>query len=145
MSNANGSTKTKIKLKKAVRETEHWRNFLKYLLSEHHSKLITKGVYISKADIDGLAKICQGNDAIMGVRAYFTLEHDHETWPYDNMVKFIMVPVESVKGYKHGKDIPIKIMGDADNLEDSNIYDFTMPCPDSCDTSSPLFGDQASK
>jgi hypothetical protein len=141
MSNTTAASKVKITLDTAIQKTTHWRKFLAWLLNEHHSRLITKGVYISKEDIEGLAKMCFENDSIMGVRAYFTLEHDHETWPYDNEVKFIMVPVEKEPHHKNGKDIPVRLLGNAHNLEDSNIYDFTMPCPDSCDPSSPLYGE----
>jgi lipopolysaccharide biosynthesis glycosyltransferase len=140
MSHSTAGTKVKITLDEAIQKTIYWRKFLASLLHEHHSRLITKGVYISKEDIEDLAKMCFENDSIMGVRAYFTLEHDHESWPYDNTVKFIMVPVEKEPHSKNGKDIPVRLLGDANSLEDSNIYDFTMPCPDSCDPSSPLYG-----
>ncbi len=97
-----------------------------------------------------MANYCNADDSILGVRVYFTLENDHVQDPDSSNVKFIMVLVQDSPDYFNGKDllyIPegagMKALSPNDGeLDDSNIYDFTQPCPDCCDPTSPLYSIQ---
>ena len=139
------SASTKISLNDAVVETTNWRNFLSDVLKLSNSSLIARGVYIPKEDLEGLYKILSANDQFTGARAYFALDQDHEVWPYNKVVKVVLVPVEMSKEFPNGKDVLIKPGGDRNSPGDSNIYDFTMPCPDSCDVNSELYGMQPAR
>ena len=70
---------------------------------------------------------------LSGVRAYFAVKETDKALPND--ITALIVPVDLA-----GNDL-IKntdTLADADD-DDSGIYDFTKPCPDLCDTKSPLF------
>jgi hypothetical protein len=68
--------------------------------------------------------------AIEGVRAYFAVKPTDKDLPDD--ITGLIVPVDL-----RGNDI----ISNAVNLQgdDSEIYDFTRPCPDQCDIESPLY------
>ncbi len=68
---------------------------------------------------------------ISGVRAYLAITERPSEVAKQNEVIALMVPVSH-----DGKDIVQDNLNDADDTE---IYDFTKPCPTSCDESSPLF------
>ena len=58
-----------------------------------------------------------------------------------------MVLVKDTIGYPNGQDLlytPESLAGlpGVGEEGDSNVYDFTKPCPDFCDPESPLFSDQ---
>jgi hypothetical protein len=80
-------------------------------------------------DDDGNAK-----STIEGVRAYFAVKVTDRDLPDD--ITALIVPVDL-----KGNDI---ITTTTDNLQegdDTEIYDFTKPCPDQCDPESPLYID----
>ncbi len=106
-----------------------------------NEKLIPKAVYISRQDIVDLAAILENDETLIGARAYFTMLDDHQHTPYEeNEVKFLLVPVMEAEGYPNGQDLPfVKGTSDPDSIADSNLYDFTCPCPSMCDTTSVLF------
>ena len=135
--------KNRIPVAEAVDRTSNWRRFLKKLLGEDDSSKLVRGIYISAEDIEALSAICKGDKNFQGVRAYFALLTDKEKWPYVNTVKIVMVPVKKEEGNPNGKDVCI--LPNIDNLDDSNIYDFTMPCPDCCDTTSMLYSSDLDK
>lgn len=141
------STKVIIPVNVAIAKTTHWRNFMEKTFTTAETKALPKAVYISKNDIQDLARYCEADDTILGVRAYFTLDRAYmegET----NQVKFIMVLVKDTPGKFNGEDLLYIPAGsgmqalspNGGNLDDSNVYDFTKPCPDCCDPDSPLFG-----
>lgn len=69
---------------------------------------------------------------LQGVRAYFAVKLTDEK--ENNDVTALVVAVD-----KNGKDIiPTTEIGLGDS-GDSEIYDFTVPCPSECDTESPLY------
>lgn len=139
-------TYTRITINEAIKKTKHWRNFIRKALDIKHKHDVPKGVFISSADITDLGVLCQSDPNILGVRAYFTLEKDHEKSPYKNDIKFMLVPVHQSDEHENGRDWPY--MGAVDAvaepegtkiLDDSNVFDFTRPCPDSCDTTSVFY------
>jgi len=69
---------------------------------------------------------------LQGVRAYFAVKLSDKALPND--VTALIVPVD-----KDGNDIINKNDTLTDDDNDSDIYDFTKPCPDQCDPKSPLF------
>jgi hypothetical protein len=70
-------------------------------------------------------------NSLSGVRAYFAVKLTDESKPDD--VTALVVAVD-----KDGKDI-IPVGDGLEDGPDSEIYDFTKPCPDVCDPTSPLF------
>jgi hypothetical protein len=143
-------TKVIIPVDVAIAKTTYWRQFIQDACPAADPNTLPKGVYISKSDITDMAKYCNADDSILGIRAYFTLESDFKLKPVDNDVKFIMVLVKDSPLHFNGKDmlyIPegagMKALSpDGGGLDDSNVYDFTQPCPDCCDPTSELYGDQ---
>jgi hypothetical protein len=140
-------TKVIIPVDLAIAKTANWRMFMEKTFTAATPEELPKAVYISKNDIQDLARYCEADDSILGVRAYFTLDKAYEEG-VTNQVKFIMVLVKDSKGYFNGEDLlyipageDMKALSpDGGNLDDSNVYDFTKPCPDCCDDSSPLYG-----
>jgi hypothetical protein len=141
------STKVIIPVDVAIEKTAYWRKFIKEATESTTPETLPKGVYISKSDITDMAKYCNADDTILGIRAYFTLESDHELKPETNDVKFIMVLVKDSPDHFNGQDllyIPegagmTALSPNDGTLNDSNVYDFTKPCPDCCDPTSPLY------
>lgn len=141
-------TKVIIPVDVAIAKTTYWRKFMQDSCPAANPKTLPKGVYMSRSDIEDMAKYCAADDSILGVRAYFTLENDHELLPESNDVKFIMVLVKDSPDHFNGQDllyipegVGMKALSpDLGALNDSNVYDFTRPCPDCCDPTSPLFG-----
>lgn len=139
-------TKVVIPVNAAIAKTTNWRNFMQRNFPDADVKTLPKAVYISKSDIEDLAKYCAADDSIVGVRAYFTLENAFEEGE-SNEVKFIMVLVKDTEGYPNGEDLLYIPQGagmqqlspDDGALDDSNVYDFTKPCPEYCDATSQLF------
>ena len=131
----------------AIAKTANWRQFMQDAAPDALPATLPKGVYISRNDLIDLANYCTADDTILGVRAYFTLENDHRLNPGSNNVKFIMVLVQDSPEHFNGKDllrIPVGVgmqalSPDDGAMNDSNIYDFTQPCPDCCDPSSELY------
>lgn len=68
---------------------------------------------------------------IEGVRAYFAITPSDKDLP--DPVTALVVPVD-----QEGNDI-INLPGSNDIFDDTEIYDFTKPCPDQCDPESPLY------
>lgn len=116
-----------ISLQEAETLTTNWRDFI--------SKLVPPGgkyihaFYIPIADIDNLADF---HNAI-AVRAYLCLEVPDDP----STCKVVIVPID-----EKGNDIlsiPAPPSEQSDMEEQSAIYDFTQPCPQACDYSSPLY------
>lgn len=71
--------------------------------------------------------------SLKGVRAYFAVKLTDQDLPDD--VTALIVPVD-----QQGNDIVTDPAG-LQGTDDTEIYDFTKPCPDVCDPDSPLFVD----
>ncbi|MFD0751620.1 hypothetical protein ACFQZS_15825 [Mucilaginibacter calamicampi] len=135
-------TRVIIPVETAIERTTHWRNFMKEKTAASDVRKIPKAVYISKTDIIDMAKQCEADESIAGVRAYFTLNNEFSE-TIKNEVKFVMVLVRVSESKAFGDDV---LYASSDNGngapggEPSNVYDFTKPCPDVCDPDSPLYG-----
>ena len=143
------STKEIIPVSVAIAKTTNWRNFMESTFATTDPKALPKAVYISKNDIQDLARYCDADDSILGIRAYFTLDDPYKEGE-TNQVKFIMVLVKDSPDHFNGQDIlyippglgMTALSPDGGALDDSNVYDFTKPCPDCCDITSPLFSNE---
>lgn len=72
-------------------------------------------------------------NSLQGVRAYFAVKVTDKDLPDD--ITALIVPVDL-----KGNDICTNPVGGVKNPgDDSEIYDFTKPCPDVCDPESPLY------
>ncbi len=139
-----------ISVEAAIERTENWRNFINGI--EDFPDKSTKGVYISRTDIQDLAAYLTVDDSLVGVRAYFTLKNDYKDFPNENEIRLIMVLVQEADAaaFPNGRDlltVPNTLKGIVPpspdpSVGDSNIYDFTRPCPDCCDVLSELYGPQ---
>ena len=148
------NTAIKITVNEAIQQTKNWRGLIQNVFPNLDPKLLPKAVFISKADIVALAQLFEDDETLIGVRTYFTLEQPVKVWPAKNPVKFCLVPVRDTTGYPNGQDLLYvdvtdsneeaqeQAAGDPDNLDDSNVFDFTAPCPDFCDIKSELFSEQ---
>ncbi|SDL85591.1 hypothetical protein SAMN05421813_10326 [Daejeonella rubra] len=136
-------TRVIIPVDMAINRTKNWRDFVTNVLQIKDARKLPKGVYISKTDIEDLAAYCKADPTIAGVRTYFTLENGQEE-VIKNEIKFIMVLVRESETHPFGEDLlyvpdSLKNMSNTDTIDDSNVFDFTRPCPDCCDPTSPLF------
>jgi len=134
-------TRVIIPVDTAIKRTTNWRNFMKDKTAASDVRKIPKAVYISKTDIIDMAKQCEADDSIAGVRAYFTLNNEFSE-TIKNEVKFVMVLVRINDTKPFGDDV-LYAPGNGNGApggEPSNVYDFTRPCPDCCDPDSPLYG-----
>jgi len=127
-----------ITLAEAMTRTNYFRQAAKGLFN-NNVNLVPKGFVISFTDIVDLMQ--QFTDpSVVGVRAYFTLSQPE----FSGGIKGILVPVTEVEapdGSIIYKDLIVnyatkKTVVDGD--EDAAIFDFTKPCPDACDVTSPL-------
>jgi hypothetical protein len=116
------------------------KRFRDQLINQVPEANIPRAVFIP---IDDLLAIINNYDAVdangveinslSGVRAYFAVKDTDMDLADD--ITAVIVPVD-----KLGKDIVQQGKGDGEgDDEPSSIYDFTQPCPDKCDPTSPLF------
>ncbi|MGY3214066.1 hypothetical protein [Mucilaginibacter sp. HD30] len=131
-------TKVIISVPEAIEKTTNWRNFMLNKTSEADAKKVPKAVYISKEDIIEMGKQCEADDSIAGVRAYFTLNSEAAE-DIKNEVTFVMVLVRKSDKKPYGDDVLYMPDSDGSVAKNSNVYDYTIPCPDVCDWESPLF------
>jgi hypothetical protein len=116
-----------IPLDVAEEGTDNWRDFYQFSTKTLDTRQIFRGFHIPVADLKTLLE--EAGD-IDGVRAYFALEA-----PFDPLTP------------EAEKDIHIYLVPVKDNVDicqdpetgESNVCDFTTPCPKICDTSSPLY------
>lgn len=126
-----------VPLQEAIDRVTRFRNQLAAQVPDTN---IPRAVFIPIADLMSIIDKFQrldgeGNirNSIKGVRAYFAVKEADEDLPDD--ITALIVPVD-VKGND------IITSGDglvSGNEEDSDIYDFTQPCPAFCDKNSPLY------
>lgn len=79
--------------------------------------------------VDDLGNI---TNTLRGVRAYFAVKASDQALPDD--ITALIVPVDL-----QGNDIVMAPEGGVGGTDDTEIYDFTKPCPTECDTKSPLY------
>ena len=123
---------TSISLEEAMERTNNWRQAMKPLYGNDITK-VPKGFVIPMEDIIALAEKYRHNE-IAGVRAYFALLGPK----FEGEVRAVLVPVQLLptETGMYWKDLIITNAGKGD--DDSSIYDFTKPCPPSCDAGSEL-------
>ena len=132
-------TRVIIPVETAIERTTNWRNFMKDKTTTKEARKIPKAVYMSRTDLMDMAKQCEADDTIVGMRAYFTLNNEF-TEDIKNEVRFVMVLVRENANMPFGEDVLYAPTPDGTvGGEPSNVYDFTKPCPDCCDPSSPLY------
>jgi hypothetical protein len=127
-----------ISVPEAKARVERFRKVLSGAMPEEN---IPRAVLIPIADILAIIDKFQFTDKngetrneLQGVRAYFAIKEADEALPND--VTALIVPVDL-----KGNDIINTGVSLGEDTEDTDIYDFTKPCPDVCDPESPLFVD----
>lgn len=125
-----------IPVDEAVDRVTRFRNQLVLQVPESN---IPRAVFIPISDL--LAIINSYNvigadgadiNQLSGVRAYFAVKETDTDLPDD--VTAVIVPVD-----KAGKDIIYQNNRGNGEGDDTEIYDFTKPCPAECDKTSPLY------
>lgn len=125
--------------KDAADRTKEWRKFIKENVPDIDDAMLPRAVFISMEDI--MALYNRHKEAI-GVRAYFTKkDQPYFEDPGDVGLKpeiaVVLVPVGRTGDPFDDKDwITPDLRLPAGK---SFVYDFTKPCPDLCDISSPLY------
>lgn len=127
--------KDTIPVKKAIHEARQWRQLFKRLF---HTKKhpadhpILRAFYIPKKDLE---EMLSRHDAV-GARAYICVRDGIDDIRIDPF-HIVLVPVrENENGHK----IDILEFKDPESQEVvSAIYDFTSPCPSTCDENSLLY------
>jgi hypothetical protein len=126
-----------VPLQEAVDRVTRFRNQLIEKVPEAN---IPRAVFIPIADLMAIIHKFQALDehgnimnSLTGVRAYFAVKESDMDLPDD--ITALIVPVDL-----NDKDIvPHNNVDSEFDDDDSDIYDFTQPCPSVCDTTSPLF------
>lgn len=125
-----------VRLPEAQIRIERFRKQLKGSMPESN---IPRAILIPIEDLMAIVNKYQTVDAngditntLQGIRAYFAVKITDMAKPDD--VTALIVAVD-----KEGNDIVNNPDTLADEVDGSEIYDFTKPCPDQCDPSSPLF------
>jgi len=126
-----------VPLEEAIARVTRFRD---QLINQIPETNIPRAVFIPIADLMAIIDKFQDLDeqgnirnSLTGVRAYFAVKEDDKDLPDD--VTALIVPVDLA-----GNDIVAHNSGvEGDGEDDSDIYDFTKPCPDSCDPQSPLY------
>ncbi|RBL90175.1 hypothetical protein [Chitinophaga flava] len=145
---ANDIRDSSVCIKKAKEHIMNWRTAIKKVLPEPYNQLnIPNAVFIPFADILALAekyKHLHGKE-IAGVRGYFAIDQPY----FEDKIRLMLVPVVEVsENYiVTYKDLiletttteysPTGEKAEAD--VETSVYDFTKPCPDFCDTTSPFY------
>jgi len=124
-----------VRLPEAQIRIERFRKQLKGSMPESN---IPRAILIPIEDLMAIVDKYQTVDAngditntLQGIRAYFAVKITDMAKPDD--VTALIVAVD-----KEGNDI-ITTSEALEATEGSEIYDFTKPCPDQCDPTSPLF------
>lgn len=126
-----------VPLQEAIERVTRFRN---QLIDKVPEMNIPRAVFIPIADLMAIIDKFQSLDdhgnirnSLTGVRAYFAVKATDQELPDD--ITALIVPVDLA-----GADIVAHTNGvKGDDEDDSDIYDFTQPCPDKCDPGSPLF------
>lgn len=113
----------KITVLNAVEMTTNWRTYL----TNSQQGFQTKAFLIP---ITSIKSLMDSNPYADGIRAYIGLEDESDA----NTGKLIFVPVVN------GEDIMFVEGGtnNLENIDDSNMYDRTQPCPPTCSPSNEL-------
>ncbi|SFD26661.1 hypothetical protein SAMN05518672_1011357 [Chitinophaga sp. CF118] len=123
----------------AIERTTEWRKFIRdNVPDEIDESMVPRAVYISMDDIMALYE--KHKDDAKGVRAYFTKKEQEFIGPDPLLHKKPEISVVLVPVNHNDEDM---ISPECTLVAgESNIYDFTKPCPDLCDLSSPLYASE---
>ncbi len=134
---------TRINLALAKIRVKAWLDAMATLpMFKDKPKDIPRAIYISIEDIKQLESDCKKyykDDKLAGIRVYFGLAGETEPIKGSTIdLRGMVVPVLKVPHLSGGKDAVHRNAGDP-NPNDTNIYDFTAPCPVYCDINSELY------
>lgn len=127
--------------------TRRWREFneeiqKKFDLPETYLDEYIRAFFIPASDLQAINDMIQADPQITGARVYLGIE---EVGPGQNVVgaevKLFIVGVQGLNPPgAPGTGIDIVVAPDSGK---SLVYDFTCPCPSTCDVSSVLYRDQS--
>lgn len=130
-----------VPLDQAIVMTNNWRNYYGYITKTDPNNAL-KAFKIPLEDLKALVDMAKADDNIDSVRAYLALSEDH----VGNTVNAQEIHILLVPVAKNPAILPPVPDPGIDILQASiagkmvsTIMDFTTPCPELCDTHSPLF------
>jgi hypothetical protein len=116
-----------IHLSDGVTFTTNWRN---YISAIDKNPNYIRAFNIPMADISKLASFGQSTS----VRAYLAMGTAGDI----STLKLVLVPVNALDGTDI-TGVPDSGSVEGPTVTDSTVFDFTSPCPQTCDITSPLF------
>ena len=111
-----------ISLDAGITLTTNWRTYISAIDANPN---YIRAFNIPMTDIAALSQFTK----CPSVRAYLAMVTPGDV----STLKLVLVPVDA-----NGNDIT-SIPGAVANVTDSTVFDFTSPCPQTCDVNSPLF------
>jgi hypothetical protein len=151
-----------ILLEDAINQTENWREYYtdiynKYpdnsedRIDHHNHPSVFRGFFVSLKDLIGIKEILEGylalnpgvspDDDNVGIRVYLAKKKKHKSQQKNMHV--LIVPVIDNKDITNLTLIvnnPPSQSAAEGNTSSSTVFDFSTPCPDTCDVTSPLHG-----
>lgn len=123
-----------VSIQTAVDATTNWRHYNESLPGTGD---YVRAFFIPMQDLDGLNDVIQNNPGAIGVRVYLGKEDTltDQSAVSANGLKLYIVAVEGT-GVTPDNGMDILMTPDTGASE---IYDFTMPCPSTCDFNSLLY------
>lgn len=123
-----------VPLNAAIEMTTNWREYYG-MATETDPGDAFRAFRIPLEDLEALVALARKDNTINAVRAYLALGEAVEGKILDpNLVHILLVPVADTT--PTGQDILEVAAGTTTR---STIMDFTMPCPNICDFTSPLY------
>ena len=131
----NDSTKT-IPLPTAENWTNEWRS----VESDYNSHNECNAFLIPVEDLNSVLTEMGNPTSNAYIRAYLGVKTDNSTVPPTQTEKLIIVGTvnPSTPGGEYKDRLPAGARGIGDTTPTGSIWDFSEPCPPSCDQSSPL-------
>lgn len=148
-----------IPVEEAIRITSNWRSFYAEIYNdstENHKKIdpdgkeVFRGFRIPIEDLEEIIKVskkfnAESTEKITSVRAYLVKDTDDPKQLKD--IHVILVPVvggKEIEPFPKGNEAPFgRDLLEGPNVAlgegESQVYDFTAPCPTECDPDSPLY------
>ncbi|TDQ11805.1 hypothetical protein [Pedobacter metabolipauper] len=118
----------RVPIKEASEATRAWREL--HFEKLHESANLVKAFFIPMEDLKALVNL-YSDCGVTGARAYIGVSNTQQQIGSSDLKLFIVPATLTEDFYNDNKN--------AESEEDkSSIYDFTMPCPDSCAKDNPL-------
>ena len=124
----------------AIRYTQNWCDYNNVIDGQYNSpgNNYIRAFFVQKEDIIGMYELMQSSESMMGCRMYLGME-DIPVGPAAvnpaEKLKLAMVAVIQTTNTQNGIDVIVS----PDDPEISLVYDFTKPCPSTCDMVSVLY------